>query len=84
MLRLYMTEKLFIHKKTFANVKTNFIFHDDVTPITFKLLDKKLVINLRGKKQSIFNFTYQTNKKSTLPNSTLNLKKKNLIFKHVK
>ena len=84
MLRINMTEKLFIHKKAFANVKTNFIFHDYFTLINYKLLDKKLVINLKGKKQSIFNFTYQTNKKSMVPNSTLNLKKKNLIFKHVK
>ena len=47
-LRVCMTEKPFIHKKAFANVKTNFIYHEDIIPILFKLLNKKGIINLGG------------------------------------
>ena len=61
-LRTCMTEKPFIHKKAFKNVKTNFIFHENIVPILFKILDKKGVINLGGKRQS-FDFAKETNPK---------------------
>ena len=32
-LRICMTEKPFVHKKAFADVKTNFMFHEEVVPI---------------------------------------------------
>ena len=32
-LRVCMTEKPFVHNKAFANVKTSFIFHEDVVKI---------------------------------------------------
>ena len=34
-LRICMTEKPFIHKSAFANVKSNFMFHEDVAKILF-------------------------------------------------
>ena len=89
-LRLCMTEKPFIHKKAFTNVKTNFMFHEDVIPIIFKLIDRKGIINIGGKKQSIYNFAIQNNrkvkkdlaKKDQIPlNSTLDLKKMKLALK---
>tara|TARA_Y100000389_G_C17431824_1_gene503107 strand:- start:743 stop:1459 length:717 start_codon:yes stop_codon:yes gene_type:complete len=61
-LRVCMTEKPFIHKKAFANVKTNFIFHQDVIPILFKLLNQRGIINLGGKRQSVFNFAIKNKK----------------------
>ena len=45
-LRVCMTQKPFVHDKAFANVKTSFIFHEDVVKILFQLLNKKGVINL--------------------------------------
>ena len=48
-LRVCMTQKPFVHDKAFANVKTSFIFHEDVVKILFQLLNKKGVINLGGK-----------------------------------
>ena len=51
-----MTEKPFLLKKAFANIKTNFIYHDEVAKILFKLLNKKGIINLGGKTQSPFDF----------------------------
>ena len=89
-LRLCMTEKPFVHKKAFSNVKTNFLFHEDVVPILFRLLNCKGIINIGGKKQTIYNFAKQTNKKvkkalakkNQVPlNSTLNLKKMKSILK---
>ena len=37
-LRICMTEKPFIHKKTFFDLKTNFMYHDEVAKILPKLL----------------------------------------------
>ena len=34
-IRACMTEKPFVHKKAFGNIKTNFIYHEDVVPILF-------------------------------------------------
>ena len=92
-LRICMTEKPFVHKKAFANVKTSFIFHEDVVKILFKLLNEKGIINLGGKSEYIYNFAKKFNpnvkkiylKKSInniMPfNSTINLQKLNNILK---
>jgi dTDP-4-dehydrorhamnose reductase len=60
-LRVCMTEKPFVHKSAFANVKSNFIFHEDVAKILFKLINKKGIINIGGKTQTIFNFAKKSN-----------------------
>ena len=60
--RVCMTERPFLHKKAFANVKTSFMYHDDVAKILFKLLDKKGIINIGGKPQYIYNFAKKENK----------------------
>ncbi len=62
-LRVCMTEKPFVHKKAFANVKTSFIYHEQVADILFKLLDKKGIINVGGKKQTIYKFAKKENNK---------------------
>ena len=62
-LRICMTEKPFVHKKAFANVKLNFIFHEDIAKILIKLLSKKGVINVGGKTRTIYNFAKQYNPK---------------------
>jgi len=92
-LRVCMTEKPFVHKKAFVNVKTNFIYHEKIPPILFKLLNKTGIINLGGKAQSIFNFAKSENKfikKAFLKkkqsigmpfNSTMSLTKLNKILK---
>ena len=61
-LRVSMTEKPFIHSKAFSNVKTNFIYHEKIVPLLFKLINKKGIINLGGKSQSIFDFAKKDNK----------------------
>ena len=61
-LRVCMTEKPFLHKKAFINVKTSFIYHEDVAKILFKLLNKKGIINVGGKSQYIYDFAKIENK----------------------
>ena len=92
-LRVSMTEKPFVHKKAFVNVKSNFMYHEDVVPILFKLLNKRGVINLGGTTQSIFDFAKKENKQIKkayliknkgirMPyNSSMNLKKLRIILK---
>src|SRR6056300_1594203 len=55
-LRVCMTEKPFVHDKAFANVKTSFMSHEDVSKILFRLLNKKGILNLGGKSKFIFDF----------------------------
>ena len=62
-LRIMMCEKPFIHKSAFYDVKTNFIFQEDVAKMIPKLLNKKGIINIGGKIQSVYNFAKRYNKK---------------------
>lgn len=76
-LRVSMTEKPFVHKAAFTNVKTNFIYHEDVVPILLKVMKLKGVLNLGGKSQSIYNFAKKDNKK--LKKIFLKKDKKNIM-----
>jgi len=62
-IRACMTEKPFIHKYAFSNVKSNFIFHDDFAKLFLKIVNKKGIINIGGKSQTIYNFAKNTNSK---------------------
>ena len=55
-LRICMAEKPFIHKFAFSDVNSNFIFHEDLAKIFFKLINRKGVYNIGGKSQTIYNF----------------------------
>jgi dTDP-4-dehydrorhamnose reductase len=60
-LRACMTEKPFVHKKAFANVKSNFIFHEDMAKILFRLINQKGIINIGGKTSTIYDFAKKNN-----------------------
>ena len=60
-LRVCMTEKPFVHKKAFANVKNSFLYHEDVAQILFKLLNQKGIINLGGNPKYIYQFVKKDN-----------------------
>ena len=91
--RVCMTEKPFLHKGAFANVKSSFMYHEDVAKILFKILDNKGIINVGGKPQFIYDFAQKDNKnvrKAFLKknanigmpfNSSLNTKKLKKIIK---
>ena len=55
-LRICMTEKPFVHKKAFANVKLNFIFHDELAKIIIRILEKRGTINVGGPTKTAYNF----------------------------
>ena len=89
-LRVSMTEEPFIHKKAFKNVINNFLYHSEVVKILFRLLRKKGIINVGGKKRSIYDFAREKNKnvkkiymkKNILPsNSSMNVNKLKKIMK---
>ena len=60
-IRACMTEKPFLHKEAYANVKSNFIFHSEFIKIFLKILNKKGIFNIGGKSQTIFNFAKKFN-----------------------
>ena len=62
-LRVCMTEKPFIHKKAFGDFITNFIYHEEIAKNLFKLINKKGVINVGGKTQSVYQFAKKYNPK---------------------
>ena len=90
-LRIQMTEKPFQYKKAYSNIKSNFIFHEDLVNFLPKLLNKKGILNIGGKTQSIYSFAKKNNpnvikiraqKNRKLPiNQTMNLNKLNEILK---
>ena len=55
-LRCCMTEKPFVHKAAYANVKSNFIFQHDLAKIFLKVINKYGIYNIGGKSQTIYNF----------------------------
>ena len=62
-LRITMTEKPFIHKKAFSNVKTNFMFHEDLVEILPKIINQKGIINVGGPTLSVYEFAKKYNKR---------------------
>lgn len=88
-LRITMCERPFPHKYAFDDVKANFMFNDEVAKIIPKILNKKGVLNIGGKTQSIYRFAKRNKKnvkksssKSKLPkNLSMNLSKLNKIIK---
>ena len=90
-LRITMTEKPFPYKKAYTNLKSNFMYHEDLVKILPKIIKKKGIINIGGKSQSIFQFAKKNNQKiikvranpkSKLPlNQTMSLLKLKKILK---
>ena len=74
-LRVCMTEKPFVHKEAFSNIKTSFMYQEDVAKILFKLINKKGIINIGGPSMYIYDFVRKNNKLITKKN----LKKNNKI-----
>lgn len=62
-LRVCMTEKPFVHKKAYANVKSNFMYQEDAAKIVLKTLNKKGILNVGGTSQTVYEFVKKENKK---------------------
>ena len=88
-LRITMCEKPFIHEYAFKDIKTNFIFHDQVAKIIPKILTKKGILNVGGKIQTVYDFAKKTKKdvkkssgrKLFPPNPSMNISKLKKIMK---
>jgi len=92
-LRMSMTQKPFVHNVAFSDFNTNFIFHKDIAIFLLKLIDKKGIINVGGKIQSVYDFVKKYNPKikkisakkllgKNYPlNPSMNIKKLNKIIK---
>ena len=90
-LRITMTEKPFLHKKAFSNLKTNYMFHEDLVKILPKLINQKGIINVGGKSQSVYSFARSHDKnikkikvkKNLMPlNQTMSLIKLKKVLKN--
>ena len=62
-LRITMTEKPFAYSRAYTNLKTNFMFHEDLVNYLPKLINKRGIINVGGKSQSVFKFAKKYNPK---------------------
>ena len=90
-LRVTMTEKPFTHDTAFSNLKSNFMFHEDLVDILPKVINQTGIINIGGKSQSVYDFAKKynksvkkakLNKNSKFPlNQTMNISKLNKILK---
>ena len=93
-LRLSMTERPFVHKAAFCDIRNSFMYHDEVAKILLKLLNVKGILNVGGKNQSVYNFAkienpkikkifLKNNKKINMPfNSSINTEKLIKILKN--
>jgi dTDP-4-dehydrorhamnose reductase len=61
-LRVCMTEKPFVHENAYANVKSNFIYQDDLAKKFLKIINKTGIYNMGGKSQTIYKFAKKYNK----------------------
>ena len=93
-LRITMTEKPFLYKKAFSNLKTNYMFHEDLVKILPKLINRKGIINVGGKTQSVYSFAksqdksvkkIKAKKNNLMPlNQTMNLTKLKKLLKNIR
>ncbi|MDB4070289.1 sugar nucleotide-binding protein [Candidatus Pelagibacter sp.] len=73
-LRVTMTEKPFTHATAFTNLKSNFMFHEDLVEILPKVINEIGIINIGGKSQSIYDFAKKYNKSVKKTKISKNLK----------
>jgi dTDP-4-dehydrorhamnose reductase len=91
-LRICMTEDIYPHNIAYTNYITSFLKKSDAAKIILKLIDKKGIINIGGKKSSAYNFAKKYNKeikKGIIPknkrylighNTSLNIKKLKSVY----
>jgi dTDP-4-dehydrorhamnose reductase len=92
-LRIFMSERPFAHDGAFTDIKTNFLYHDEVVRLVPKIINSKGILNVGGKTQSIHNFARLSKnnvkklkakkilKKKYFKNQLINIDKLKLIIK---
>ena len=87
-LRACRTEKIFVHKKAFSDIKLNFIYHEEIAKILFQIINKTGVLNIGGKTKTVYDFAKKYNpnvkkiksKNEFPPKPFVNLSKLNKII----
>ena len=62
-LRITMTQRPFIHTHAYTNLKSNFMYYEDLISILPKLIKKRGIINVGGTSRSIYSFAKAHNPK---------------------
>ena len=62
-LRVSMTEKPFVHEYAYADMVTNFIYHDEFIKIFEKSLNEKGILNIGGQSRTVYDFVKIENPK---------------------
>jgi len=86
-LRLTMTEKPFMYKKAYSNLISNYMFHEDLVKILPKIINKKGILNIGGKSQSVYSFAKYNNNKVKKIKATSKIKmplKQNMSLQKLK
>ena len=86
-LRLTMTEKPFMYKKAYSNLISNYMFHEDLVKILPKVINKKGILNVGGKSQSVYSFAKYNNSKVKKIKATSKIKmplKQNMSLQKLK
>jgi len=59
-LRIFMSERPFVHEVAYTDVKTNLLYHEEVAKLIPKIINSKGILNIGGKIQTR-NRTLNTN-----------------------
>ena len=55
-LRIFMSERPFVHGGAYTDVKTNFLYHEEVVKLIPKIINSQGILNIGGKTQTVYSF----------------------------
>ena len=55
-LRIFMSERPFVHEGAYTDVKTNFLYHEEVVKLIPKIINSQGILNIGGKTQTVYSF----------------------------
>ena len=51
-----MSERTFVHGGAYTDVKTNFLYHEEVVKLIPKIINSQGILNIGGKTQTVYSF----------------------------
>jgi dTDP-4-dehydrorhamnose reductase len=55
-LRIFMSERPFVHEGAYTDVKINFLYHEEVVKLIPKIINSQGILNIGGKTQTVYSF----------------------------
>ena len=55
-LRIFMSERPFVHEGAYTDVKINFLYHEEVVKLIPKIINCQGILNIGGKTQTVYSF----------------------------